>query len=362
MKISKIKTTNSGIILKILLNQDVSQTGLVKITGLRKPSISAIIGQLKSKGMVLEKGIGISGNKGGRKPRLLELSRKNIVGIGASFRDLVLKTEVVDLTGLALWSEDEKVKENHSSCWVPALKEKIREIRSDGVLRDRIFAGLGFSTGGIYNPSKEVFSCFTSGHTRETRNDEKDFSLKQALAPEFPDMRVAADDFPNAMAKGEMWFGCAKDVDDFIYLQLCNPKATIVTDRAIVRGSRFFAGEVAGMRYGGESISGALKRTRYSPEVVADFLANLVLCYSPEKIILSLENLPEGAPLAWDEIRKKLKEKLGGIELAGLETPPIEKGMLGGPESSVAAAALLFDRYINSFTLRQGGNHVHGNG
>lgn len=349
----KNKNTNASQILKILLNHEIAQSGLVQKTGLKKATISSIVTQLKNKGLIIEKGVGESGSKGGRKPRFLELARENIVGIGASFRDLVLKTNLVDLTGRVIWSNEERVERNHSSAWLPALLDKINTIMKDIIRPEQVFVGLGFSTGGIYDPEKGVFRCFSSGIAPETQNDEKDVDVSKLTRPEFPDMKVVSDDFPNAMAMGEMWFGCARSLSDFLYLQVINPKATIVSGRAVVRGSRFFAGEVAGMRYGNESIAAALKRSGYSADVAADFFLNLLLCYSPEKIILSLENLPQGAPLEMDAVRKKLDERINEIKLAGLEATPVETGTLGREDGAMAAAALLFDDYFNTFTLKQ---------
>jgi hypothetical protein len=148
-----------------------------------------------------------------------------------------------------------------------------------------------------------------------------------------------------------MWFGSAGDLSDFLYVQLTTPKATIVANRKIVRGRHLIAGEIADWRYGQEPMAAALRRQGYSADVLSDFFLNLLLSYSPEKILLSRENVPQSVNIDLAEINRKLASRLQKSGGPGVPLTEVAMGRMDREDGARAAAALVFDDFFNTFTL-----------
>lgn len=71
------RTTNESLCLELIMNnQNLSRADLSNLTGLTKATISIIVKKLIEDHLVLETGIGSSGNAGGRKPIILKYNGK----------------------------------------------------------------------------------------------------------------------------------------------------------------------------------------------------------------------------------------------------------------------------------------------
>ncbi|MBO0454881.1 MULTISPECIES: ROK family transcriptional regulator [Enterococcus] len=71
------RTTNESLCLELIMNnQNLSRADLANLTGLTKATISVIVKKLIEDHLVLETGIGTSGNTGGRKPIILKYNGK----------------------------------------------------------------------------------------------------------------------------------------------------------------------------------------------------------------------------------------------------------------------------------------------
>ena len=71
------RTTNESLCLELIMNnQNLSRADLSNLTGLTKATISVIVKILIEDHLVLETGIGSSGNAGGRKPIILKYNGK----------------------------------------------------------------------------------------------------------------------------------------------------------------------------------------------------------------------------------------------------------------------------------------------
>jgi hypothetical protein len=262
-------------------------------------------------------------------------------------RGLTLKSCLINLRGDIIWTNESSFNENHSSKWLPVLKSDIKTAKTY-LKKQHVFIGIGFSAGGVYDPVSNSFMKLS--HQEEPRI-ERDLPIKSKLEKEFPGDRITTDDFPNAMAVGELMFGNAKNLDDFVLLQLSNLKAAVVSNKTIFRGFGGYAGQVGGWRYGDKSLRIALLDGAYSTELLTDFCTNIMIGYAPERIILSKENIPEGITVDLTEINRRLKIVFDDSGFGDYVNEPVIMSLLGKEERASGAAALVFDSYFNSNML-----------
>ncbi|MBL8025146.1 MAG: ROK family transcriptional regulator [Fibrobacteres bacterium] len=343
-----MRNINVSTILRVFLSQEiVSQTELVNSTGLKKATVSNIVNSLKKERLLTEAGEGTSGSSGGRKQQLLSINKTSVIAFGSALRGFTLKSCLLNLKGEILWSNESEFDENHSSKWLPVL---IKDIRSAKELlkKSHVFIGVGFSAGGVYDPVTQAFMQFSH---QEGGRVEKNVPVKSIIEKEFPGDRITTDDFPNAMAIGEFMFGSAKNLDDFVLLQLANLKAAIVSNKTIFRGFGGYAGQVGGWRYGDQILRLALLNGGYTTELLTDFCTNILIGYAPEKIILSRENIPEKISVDIPEINRRLKERFSEYGFSEYIKEPVAISTLGKEERASGAAALVFDSYFNSNML-----------
>lgn len=343
-----MRNINVSSILRVFLSQEaVSQTELVNSTGLKKATVSNIVNSLKKERLLKEVGEGTSGSSGGRKQQLLSINKSSVIAFGAALRGFTLKSCLLNLQGEVLWTSESSFEENHSSKWLPILIKDIRTAKGQ-IYKEHVFIGAGFSAGGVYDPATQAFIKFSH---QEGGRVEKDLPVKSILEKEFPGDRITTDDFPNAMAIGELMFGSARNLDDFVLLQLSNLKAAIVSNKTIFRGFGGYAGQVGGWRYGNQILRLALINGGYTTELLTDFCTNVMIGYAPEKIILSKENIPEKVNINIQEINNRLKERFDDYGFGDYVNEPVTMSILGKEERASGAAALVFDNYFNSNML-----------
>lgn len=80
----QLREHNRRLVLRILYQGEVNtRAGLANVTGLTKPTISNLIGELISEGLVTEEGLGRSSGSGGKRPTLLAFnpSARHLIGV-----------------------------------------------------------------------------------------------------------------------------------------------------------------------------------------------------------------------------------------------------------------------------------------
>lgn len=109
----QLREHNRRLVLRMLYQGDVkTRAALAGVTGLTKPTVSNLVGELIDEGLVVEEGLGRSSDSGGKRPTLLAFNprARQLIGValggdGASavLADLagdVSAVHVVELTGL----------------------------------------------------------------------------------------------------------------------------------------------------------------------------------------------------------------------------------------------------------------------
>jgi N-acetylglucosamine repressor len=85
---SQIRLHNRQLLLRALYNGEAdNRAALAQITGLAKPTVSELIGELIDEGLLVEEGRGESTESGGKRPRLLKFLPAARHAIGVSIND-----------------------------------------------------------------------------------------------------------------------------------------------------------------------------------------------------------------------------------------------------------------------------------
>jgi predicted NBD/HSP70 family sugar kinase len=86
---SGLKEHNRRLVLRAIFSGEAdSRAGLAQYTGLTKPTVSDIVGDLMDEGFLIESGMGESTESGGKRPRLLEFypAARQIIGVSIGSR------------------------------------------------------------------------------------------------------------------------------------------------------------------------------------------------------------------------------------------------------------------------------------
>lgn len=244
-----VKQINKTLVLNtIYQKRPVSRAEIAKITGLNKSTVSALVDELLTEGLIVETGIGES--QGGRKP--VQLSINEGVGsiIGVDIGVNYILSILTNFAGKILWEKRTTVK--------PSMRfseERIDEICA--LLQDTIeqapssargIMGIGIGVPGIIN--------FDRGRILSAPNLAwQNVNLKNIIEERFR-FPVIIDNEANAGAIGEKWFGCGKKAADLLYISAGGGiGAGIILNNELYRGSRGLAGEFGHMTIEGQGIT-----------------------------------------------------------------------------------------------------------
>jgi len=235
---SAIRAQHSRLILNLLWKErEISRAELARRTNLSRSTVSAIVNDLLSTGLVEETRTGTS--SGGRRPIMLEFQDQAsfIVGIelGATHVSCVLTDLRCNVR--ASWSAPAPVREEPEV----ALKKMTMAVRSvlaaDGVQPDQV---LGI---GVAVPSPV--------------DRERPGELLPLVVPKWAGYNIAThlqrsfkrpvlvDNDANLGALAELWWGAGSSVKDLAYIKVATGiGAGLIIDGRIFRGSGGVAGEI----------------------------------------------------------------------------------------------------------------------
>lgn len=232
-------TTHEAQVIGALRKYDsVSRADIARITDWSRPKVTAEVGKLIKRGILMEVGEGNS--QGGRRPRLLKFNNQlgSIVGvdIGATSMDIAiadLNAQVVLRdSGPADVRDDPLVLLGEVKKRILALLAK-RDIRPEHVL------GIGIGVPGPVDFAKGVLVAPPLMPAWEG------FSIRGYFHTSFPSSFVAVDNDVNIMALGELCAGAGAGVDNFIFVKIgTGIGAGIVCNGQVHRGSDGSAGDI----------------------------------------------------------------------------------------------------------------------
>ncbi len=199
--IDQIRRNNRLDILCILSqNSDINRSALSEMTGLTNASITKIIAQMETEGILYEVA-GFSKSRN-RKSKFLQLIPSYFYGIVFYIGRKSISVGLLDLQGNLIKEKNYPLTiENTSS---QSLQELVPKVIND--ISDTI------PVGGI---------CFVSPGTMGTQTDHKGpyYWLQESL--EIPikkgqQLFLAADNDSNIAALGELWYGSGGKLDSFV--------------------------------------------------------------------------------------------------------------------------------------------------
>ena len=234
-----IRDINRQIVLNYVRERGpISRAEIAQETELQRSTISLIVDELKTDGLIEE----LSGeSKGGRPPIMLSLRTADAVAIGVDLGTIRTIVATSDLAGRVLEQEEFPTDPD-------ARKTIERIICSARRLRDKnlgTIEGIGVSLPGLVD--QETGTAIFIPHFK-WRDIEIAEEIRSAVG-----LAVTADNDANATALAELWFGRPeiREVRDFIMVFIAEGVGTgIVFDRQIYRGEGGAAGEFGHMIIG----------------------------------------------------------------------------------------------------------------
>ncbi len=235
-----IRDINKQIVLNYVRERSpISRAEIARQTDLQRSTISAIVDELQTTGLIEE--IGIGNSTGGRKPTLLKLKTGVPVAIGVDITPSQTTVALADLAG--------KVLEKHEFPTSPdseLMSNQIIEIVSKFATKyNKADLEVGISVPGIADQAtgKSLYIPYFQWH-------DWDICRKITQKTKLP---ATIDNDANAIALAELWFGREKirKITNFITVLVGEGIGTgIIFDGQIYRGEKGAAGEFGHMIVG----------------------------------------------------------------------------------------------------------------
>lgn len=205
---------NRALVLKRLRSTDSnSRAALARQLGLSKITVSQVVADLISEGLIVEKGEGNPKSTGGRKPILLSLSSSSRFVIGL---DIGLTNTVVALAGpngerLIQLRKPTNAKHDVASI-LAQVEELVQVALEKGKTPKEGIVGVGISIGGLVESQNGLITF------------SPDFGWKdvpfQSLVEKQLKLSVVIDNCTRVMAFGEKWQQESPDGENIFYVNL----------------------------------------------------------------------------------------------------------------------------------------------
>ena len=379
-RLNTIRDINRQIVLNYVREREpISRAEIARETDLQRSTISAIVEDLKTEGLVEEVGEGES--TGGRRPTMLKLRAAGPIALGVAITPTCTTIATSDLAGRVIDQEEFPTDANTT------LKQVIDVVREFTDRYKGSIEGVGVSLPGLVDPSTGTALYIPYFLWRDLPISEM---ISNAVG-----LPVVIDNDANAIALAELWFGRPEVLNarDFILVLVAEGVGTgIIFDGQVYRGQRGAAGEFGHMVIGSGApvpcscgsddcweafsseraaiaryleSSGASPKTTFI-EVVDRALAgeahakaalvetarqlgvgisNLIIGFSPEAVVVGGE-----IARAWDLIESALTETIGNSVRRGLPSARILPSTLGeNPTLRGAISLVLASKFAAAF-------------
>ncbi len=224
-----IREINASLVLAELRLGLVSRTELAKRTGLSLPTVSEIVADLLSAGVVEEREVGSSG--GGRRPVLLGLKADAGYVIGIKLTETRVIAVLTDLSAQIVERATETVTGGDVGTVVRAVAKVVRRLG-----KSRQVYGVGVGLAGVIDRASGVVR-------HATYADWHDVDLADVLAKRIG-LPVVVDNDVNTLVANEQWFGAGRGVSDVAVVSIGRGVGLgMVLDGRLYRGAGGGAGE-----------------------------------------------------------------------------------------------------------------------
>ena len=379
-RLNTIRDINRQIVLNYVREREpISRAEIARETDLQRSTISAIVEDLTTEGLIEEVGEGES--TGGRRPTMLKLRAVGPIALGVSLTPTCTTIATSDLAGRVIDQEEFPTDSDKT------LSKVIGVIREFTGRHKGSIEGIGVSLPGLVDPSTGNALYIPYFLWRDLPISEM---ISKAVG-----LPVVIDNDANAVALAELWFGRPEvnDARDFILVLVAEGVGTgIIFDGQVYRGQRGAAGEFGHMVIGSgapvpcscgsddcweafsseraavaryQKLSGAATKPTFI-ELVDRALAgeanakaalvetarnlgvgisNLIIGFSPEAVVVGGE-----IARAWDLIESALTETIEHSVRRGLPSARILPSTLGEkPTLRGALSLVLASKFAAAF-------------
>ncbi|HEX3559558.1 MAG TPA: ROK family transcriptional regulator [Pyrinomonadaceae bacterium] len=238
---STIRDINRQFVLNYIRDREqISRAEIARVTALQRSTVSTIVEELKSEGLIEEIGAGAS--TGGRRPTLIRLRAAGATAVGVDITPTATTVVTSDLVGRVL-SREEVENSPRPDEMAARVVGRVREIAA----RDQpgSLAGVGVSLPGLVDTGtgRAVYIPFFRW---------RDWAIAEEIE-RATGLKASVDNDANAAALAELWFGRPEvgGSRDFIIVLVAEGIGTgIVFDGQIYRGEGGAAGEFGHMIVG----------------------------------------------------------------------------------------------------------------
>jgi N-acetylglucosamine repressor len=237
-RLNTIRDINRQIVLNYVREREpISRAEIARETALQRSTISAIVEDLKTEGLIEEVGEGES--TGGRRPTMLKLRAAEPIALGVSITPTCTTIAICDLAGRVI-DQEEFLTDSDKT-----LNQVITVIRQFTARYKGSIEGVGVSLPGLVDPSTGTALYIPYFLWRDLPISEM---ISSAVG-----LPVVIDNDANAVALAELWFGRPEvnDARDFILVLVAEGVGTgIIFDGQVYRGQGGAAGEFGHMVIG----------------------------------------------------------------------------------------------------------------
>jgi N-acetylglucosamine repressor len=239
-RLTTIRDINRQIVLNYVREREpISRAEIARETALQRSTVSAIIDDLQTDGLVEEIGEGES--TGGRPPTLLRLRTAGAIAIGVALTPSRTTIATSDLVGRVMDQKELPTDPDPVQTFARVI-DCIQEFLSQ---KNGFIESIGVSLPGLVDPSTG-----TAIYVPYFKWRDLPVAKMISSATNLP---VSIDNDANAVALAELWFGRPEvsDARDFILVLVSEGVGTgIVFDGQVYRGERGAAGEFGHMIVG----------------------------------------------------------------------------------------------------------------
>jgi len=237
-RLNTIRDINRQIVLNYVREREpISRAEIARESELQRSTVSAIVEDLKTEGLVEEVGEGES--TGGRRPTMLKLRAADPIALGVSITPTYTTVATSDLAGRVL-DQEEFLTDPEKT-----ISDVIRVVRDFTTRYKGSIEGVGVSLPGLVDPSTGTALYIPYFLWR-------DLPISKMIS-DAVGLPVVIDNDANAVALAELWFGRPEvsDARDFILVLVAEGVGTgIIFDGQVYRGQRGAAGEFGHMVIG----------------------------------------------------------------------------------------------------------------
>lgn len=241
------RTGNRLAVLDVLIRSGpLSRADVIRLTGLSRSTVSAIVRELMDECLVQERAggaeAGDDARRSGRPPALLSVTGAPGVLLGVDVGHRHVRVAVTDLAATPLAEQLVSIDVDHDAAGVlERAAQMVREcLEQADVSPDRIL-GVGMGVPGPIDPrTGTIVSPILPGWVGLAPAEE----LSRRIG-----LDVRADNDANLGALGELQYGAARGVDDVIYVKVAGGiGAGLILAGRLHRGVTGIAGEIGHVR------------------------------------------------------------------------------------------------------------------